>query len=184
MDKATVVVSAICFFGMFVLWWNDFGNIRMPPFMNPMSLDVRQEYEGHHLYVKYAFFDPLRYIVCLEAGILMVCGSVTWFYWKATMNLKATQGLIIAAFTCSLMPLFELLNLTPWWWTILVLIPSVVLGGLWLNWDKFRGKKLRQMIVWDEAGSWIPWMDKLCQDAERRGFEAAKLEEKEQVVKE
>lgn len=140
MNKAAAVVLAICILGMIILWWNDWGNIRKPPFMNPSSLDVRREYEGHHLYIKYAFFDPLRYLICLEAGFMMVGGSVTWFYWKATRNLKVTQGLILSIFTCSLMPLFELLGLALWWWTCLILIPSIVLGGLWLNWDKWKPK--------------------------------------------
>lgn len=138
------VVFGICILGMVILWYNDFGNIRMPPFMNPMSLAVRSEYEGHHLYIKYAFFDPLRYLILLEAGILMVCGSVTWCYWKATRNLRDTQGLIIAAFTCSLMPIFELLGLTIWWWSWLVLIPSVVLGGLWMYWQGRKRKPRRK----------------------------------------
>lgn len=152
MNKAAVVFG-IWLIGMAVLWWNDFGNIRMPPFIDPMSLALRHRSEGSQQYIKYAFFDPLRYIICMEAGILMVCGSITWCYWKATRNLKDTQAMIMASFTCSLMPLFELLNLSPWWWILLVLIPSVVLAALWMHWHEIRKKNI--FYIWDDVGLWM-----------------------------
>lgn len=74
--------------------------------------------------------NPIEYLVSLWFGMFFTLVSLAVIYYRVQPN---PRGLSILDWSLAIsailfMPVFEALGLTPFWWTLFILFPIIIIG--------------------------------------------------------